>query len=149
MPEMKRKVIAYITWGNALLVFRQPAYPEAGVQVPAGTIEPGEMPVAAALREAGEETGLSGLALIAQLGEQVYDMAPFGKNEWHHRTFFHLRCTETPPRTWRHMEASPSDGSDPIAFDFFWAQLPAGAPLIAAHDAYLPALLRSLGLTSE
>jgi hypothetical protein len=36
---MKNKVIAYITQGKRLLVFRHTQAPEAGIQVPGGTIE--------------------------------------------------------------------------------------------------------------
>lgn len=148
MPTVKEKVVAYITWGNALLVFSHPDFPEAGIQVPAGTMEPGESPEAAALREALEETGLDGLALVVPLGEYLYDITPFGKDELHHRHFFHLRCTEPAPQTWRRHEQSPSDGGGPIAFDFFWAPLPDGVPpLLAGQDALLPALLRSLRIS--
>jgi len=38
------KVVAYITQGDRPLVFSHPLCPEAGVQVPAGTIEEGEAP---------------------------------------------------------------------------------------------------------
>src|SRR5690348_7609122 len=124
MPKLIHKVLAYITWeetlltphsaaggrdqaafgvGNHranLLVFSHPDFPEAGIQVPAGTIEPGEGPEVAVLREAFEETGLSGLKLVAPLGEQLRDVTPFGKDELQHRYFFHLRCDESPPRTW-------------------------------------------------
>jgi 8-oxo-dGTP pyrophosphatase MutT (NUDIX family) len=149
MPALIHKVLAYITWGDKLLVFSHPDFPEAGIQVPAGTIEPDEEPEAAALREAFEETGLTGLALVAPLGERMRDVTPFGKDELHHRYFFHLRYDEMPPQTWRHWEEFPSDGSERVAFDFFWAQLPDGVPpLIADHDACLPALLRSMGLPS-
>jgi 8-oxo-dGTP pyrophosphatase MutT (NUDIX family) len=173
MPKLIRKVLAYITWEDTLLtphaaacgmnqaafgvgnhranllVFSHPDFPEAGIQVPAGTIEPGEEPEAAVLREAFEETGLIGLTLVAPLGERMRDVTPFGKDELHHRYFFHLRYDETPPQTWRHWEEFPSDGSERVAFDFFWAQLPDGVPpLIAGHDAHLLALLRSMGLPS-
>ena len=147
MAALKRKAFAYITWEHALLVFRHVDFPEAGIQVPAGSIEPGESAEAAALRETFEETGLADFMLVAPLGEQVYDMTPFGKDEIHHRTFFHLRCAEAPQRTWRHLEQARSDGGEPIAFEFFWAPLPGGVPpLIAGHNALLPALLRALGL---
>ena len=150
MPTLKQKAFAYITYGDSLLVFSHPDFPEAGIQVPAGTIEPGEEPGAAALREAYEETGLSGLRLVTPLGEQVRDATPFGKDEVHHRYFFHLRCTETPPQTWRHWEESPSDGSERVAFDFFWAPLPDGVPpLIAGHDAYLPLLIQHTRVREE
>jgi 8-oxo-dGTP pyrophosphatase MutT (NUDIX family) len=58
LPITKRKALAYITWGNSLLVFRHPHVPAAGIQVPGGTIEEGESPEEAVLREAIEETGL-------------------------------------------------------------------------------------------
>ena len=47
MPTLKQKALVYITWGDKLLVFSHPDFPEAGIQVPAGTIEPGEEPGAA------------------------------------------------------------------------------------------------------
>ena len=36
--------------------------------MPAGTIEPHELPADAVLREAGEETGLAGLRIVNYLG---------------------------------------------------------------------------------
>ena len=68
MPALKHKAFAYITHERRLLVFSHPNHPEAGIQVPAGTVEPGETPHAAALREAAEEIGLSA-ERIAVLGE--------------------------------------------------------------------------------
>ena len=43
---VKRKVFAYITHRCHLLVFWHVDVPEAGIQVPAGTVEPGESPAA-------------------------------------------------------------------------------------------------------
>jgi 8-oxo-dGTP pyrophosphatase MutT (NUDIX family) len=43
-------------------------HPYAGIQLPAGTIEPGEAPEAAALREAHEETGLTAFAAVERRG---------------------------------------------------------------------------------
>ena len=48
---MVSKVLAYIVRGDELLVFRHRDYPEAGLQVPAGTIEQGECSRSAVLRE--------------------------------------------------------------------------------------------------
>jgi 8-oxo-dGTP pyrophosphatase MutT (NUDIX family) len=48
-----------------LLLFE---HPSAGIQVPAGTVEVGEDPQAAAFREGKEESGLSDLKLEAYLG---------------------------------------------------------------------------------
>lgn len=146
MPVLKHKVFAYITHGRRLLVFRHPESPEAGIQVPAGTVQPGEDLEAAVLREATEETGRTDLVLVRFLGEEVRDRSDVGRDEIHHRHFYHLRCTGDPPATWRHWETDPSDGSPgPIPFDFFWAPLPDGVPeLIAGHGKLLPQLLASL-----
>ncbi len=143
---VKRKAFAYITHKCRLLVFRHVDVPEAGVQVPAGTIEPGESPAQAMMREAREETGLADLALGRFLGEAVYIMhdAPelCTPVEWHHRFFFHLRCLGEPPPTWRHAELHGLDGAaDSIAFEFFWADLPDCVPaLIADHDQFVSLL---------
>ena len=71
------KVIAYITCGDKLLVFSHPRYPEAGIQVPAGTVEEGEPLEEAVLREAREETGLKGLRTQSYLGVREYDLSAF------------------------------------------------------------------------
>lgn len=69
---MLEKVTAFITRpspsGTELLLFH---HPHAGVQIPAGTVEPGEPPSHAALREAAEETGLDDLHIIQYLGSIV------------------------------------------------------------------------------
>jgi 8-oxo-dGTP pyrophosphatase MutT (NUDIX family) len=71
-----RKVTAFITRGSGadggLLVFRHTA---SGVQVPAGTVEPGESFEDAVLREALEETGLADLKIVRFLGVRPYDLS--------------------------------------------------------------------------
>jgi 8-oxo-dGTP diphosphatase len=139
---VRHKVFAYITHGDRLLLLAHPQAPEAGIQVPAGTLEPGESPEAGALREAWEETGLPDLTLVRFLGEQRRDMRDFDIAAVHQRYFFHLRCGGDPPARWRHWEAAPSDGSaGPIEFELYWARL-AGEipPLMADHDWALPQL---------
>ncbi|MBN2310168.1 MAG: NUDIX domain-containing protein [Candidatus Hydrogenedentes bacterium] len=125
--RLKHKAFAYITHGNRLLVFDHVHYPEAGTQVPAGTILPGECPEAAVLREAEEETGLTGLRLVGFLGE--VDFVVRSRNEVHRRRFYHLACTGPPPESWTHYERSPSDGTtEPILFKLYWVDLPGGLP---------------------
>ncbi|MEL6310143.1 MAG: NUDIX domain-containing protein, partial [Chloroflexota bacterium] len=84
-----RKAFAYITHGRKLLVFEQPDAPEAGIQVPAGSIEPNEAPADAARREAHEETGLKNLRLVRWFGQHTYDMSR-GKPVLHLRNYYRL-----------------------------------------------------------
>lgn len=62
------KVTAFITRatesGRELLVF---LHPTAGLQVPAGTVETGETPEAAVLRETAEEAGLHSVSIVERL----------------------------------------------------------------------------------
>lgn len=146
MPILIPKVFAYITHGHRLLVFRHVDFPKAGIQVPAGTIQPSEHPEEAVLREAYEETGLSDFSEVHFLGEQIRDMADFRRGEIHQRYFYHLPYAGDPPTTWRHSENDPSDGAaKPIMFEFFWANLPDKVPeLIADHDQFISGLLKRL-----
>src|SRR5437588_461167 len=68
------KVTAFITKQEGetkeLLVFQ---HPNAGVQVPAGTVEAGEDIEQAVLRETFEETGLEAVQLICKLDTQLLD----------------------------------------------------------------------------
>ena len=115
--------------------------------MPAGTVEPGEHPDAAVLREAAEETGLPNLTTAYLLGEQRGLPDP-KRDEIHDRFFYHLPYGRDPSETWRHGEFDPSDGTRLlIPFDFFWADLPDGVPeLHAGQGAFLPALLERLRL---
>ncbi|MGC9350294.1 MAG: NUDIX hydrolase [Anaerolineae bacterium] len=140
--EFQRKAYAYITHEGRLLVFRHTDFPEAGIQVPGGTVEPGEDPAQAVMREACEETGLTELRLVAFLGEAHKPGELPGPD--HRRYFYHLICGGTPPERWVHYEMNPSDGSPaPIEFEFFWVTLPDDVPVLSgALDEMLPALCR-------
>jgi ADP-ribose pyrophosphatase YjhB (NUDIX family) len=124
-----QKVIAYITHGDELLVFEEPDFPEAGTQVPGGTLESQELPAAGVMREASEETGLQDLRLVRSLGT-VTHTASSGKEVVRH--FFHLVAGERKAEVWEHWEASPSTGGPPIRFRFRWVNLHA-VPLLAAE----------------
>lgn len=69
MPDLLEKVTALIVRpsgeGHDLLLFE---HPFAGIQIPAGTVEPGETPAAAVIRETLEETGLVHVAIRQELG---------------------------------------------------------------------------------
>lgn len=149
MATIKRKVFAYITHGDRLLIFRHRDAPEAGLQVPAGTVEPGEKLDDAVVREAFEETGLVGLRLAHYLGERWRDMSDYGLDQLHQRFFYHLEYAATPPETWSHVETDPSDGSEQHVFEFFWARLPDDVPALTGdHDQMLGDLWAALRSTA-
>ncbi|WP_225053676.1 NUDIX hydrolase [Nocardia sp. alder85J] len=62
VKALVRKAVCYIVRDDRLLVHRHPghSWEQVGVQVPAGTVRDGESAADAAIREAGEETGLTG-----------------------------------------------------------------------------------------
>ena len=119
MVNTVKKVAAYITRGDELLVFTHRDFPEAGVQVPAGTVEEGETLDAAVLREVHEETGLPPTAVrnTAFLGRRLWKAGPY----CHDRYFYHLLLTAAVPDTWLHYETSGGK-SEPIAFSFYWVE---------------------------
>jgi 8-oxo-dGTP pyrophosphatase MutT (NUDIX family) len=101
MTEPVGKVTCFIIRmgknGVELLLFE---HPTAGIQIPAGTVDPGEDIESAARREAAEESGLDGLVLIRSLGENdepppsghvlvtkptaVYSRPEVGSFDWAH-----------------------------------------------------------------
>ncbi|MEV0188093.1 NUDIX domain-containing protein [Kitasatospora purpeofusca] len=128
-PEkaVREKALAYVVRDGRLLVFRHidQSYEEVGLQVPAGSIRPGEDPADAALREAREETGLSAFTVVRKLGETTYDITPY-RYEIQHRHVFHLDLAEPTPERWFSRETH--DGTRaPTPFECFWI------PLAAAH----------------
>ena len=139
------KVVAYITKDDHLLVFRHVAS-EAGIQIPAGTLEPGESPNDGVIREAQEETGLDNLRVRRFLGSRDYDMLPYGRAELHRRYYYHLECTSDAPSIWRHLETGGGTAKG-IEFELYWVKLPDQAPkLAAAQGDFLAELGASLRL---
>jgi ADP-ribose pyrophosphatase YjhB (NUDIX family) len=94
-----------------ILAFR---HPSAGHQIVKGTVEPGEAPADAALRELEEESGVTGARIVAELGAS--DAIDEGQ-VWH---FFHCAAGEQPAR-W--VFATQDEGG--LLFSFFWQPLDA------------------------
>ncbi len=143
-----QKAFAYITHENRLLVFEHVHHPEAGIQIPAGTIAEDETPETAVLREAYEETGLVNLNLEAFLGIHEHDRSQYGEEGVHVRHYFHLSCTGIVPESWEHREEDPSEGDEKPLFHLYWVNLDAVPPLIRERDYFIPALrirLRNAG----
>lgn len=126
--RLVRKVVGYVVRDDLLLVFTHDDVPleVAGVQVPAGTIEPDESPAAAVVREVREETGLS-VRVVNALGVERYDVWP-AKPEVHERHFFQLEAVDDDlPVRWSAREEDPSDGGESQRWTCWWM------PLLQAH----------------
>jgi 8-oxo-dGTP pyrophosphatase MutT (NUDIX family) len=138
VPPPAQKVTAYITQGGRLLVFSHIHHPKAGIQVPAGTVAPGESLQEAVLRECREETGLDELEITRYLGAKSYDLADYGMQGVEWRCYFHLECLQRTPETWCHLEMDPSDGSPgPIKFEFFWVRIKDGVPKLSGNLGHM------------
>ncbi len=108
--------------------------------VPAGTIEPGETPPQAAVRELQEETG-RGLGLpLFHFADSVYDMRQY-KPEIHLRSwFFGVATTDDfPPGPWTHVERRAREAD--ILAEFSWTRTSRQDELVAGHADLLPVAL--------
>lgn len=119
---MKHKVLAYITRERSgrreVLVFDHRDFPEAGAQVPAGTVEPGEPVEQALWREIEEEAGLKPgqLRLAGKLAEHV-------EAEWDNlRHVFHLEAVDTLPDAWTHLVRGRGEDQG-LVFQYRWTGL--------------------------
>jgi 8-oxo-dGTP pyrophosphatase MutT (NUDIX family) len=159
LPErfdrLKHKAYIYLTCGRELLVFRQPDQPEVGLQVPGGTVDPGESHLIAARREFREETGLAVTQALDMLGEQTVLFDNAMGRDIHARRLYHARLREGAARRarWEHFEMTPSAGGDPIRFELFWIDISEALALgsrrfFTGFHAPLAELGRRLGRTS-
>jgi ADP-ribose pyrophosphatase YjhB (NUDIX family) len=93
-----RRVVAYVLRGRELLVFEHCDFPDAGTQVPAGTVEDDEAPSVAVVREVHEETGASA-RLVRELG---FTDAIAPRGEPRRNCFFELETDESRD-AWEHV----------------------------------------------
>ncbi|MFK0094561.1 NUDIX domain-containing protein [Pseudomonas sp. NPDC090592] len=103
-------VVLSSTLPRKILLFRHPL---AGVQLVKGTIEKGETPATAALRELSEESGIANAQVVQDLG--CWDAEHLGQ-VWS----FHLcQVEDALPEQWSH-QTQDDHGH---LFTFFWATL--------------------------
>lgn len=140
------KAHVYIVHGGRLLVLREIGHADSGVQVPGGTLDPGESPEAGARREVAEETGREDLVIDGYLGSHIWNY------QWRHvagryrRHFFFGRFRGAVPERWSHWEMTPSDGGAPFAMQFYFVPFATGRPRLSlGYGGKLPTLRSRLG----
>jgi 8-oxo-dGTP diphosphatase len=117
----RRRVVAYITrerdGRTELLVFDHRDHPNAGTQVPAGRLDPGEDLEAGLRREIEEETGLRNIRSIQELAgfEDHYQ----SRYENHG---FHVVLDEDAPDEWDHVVVGQGDDAG-LTFQFRWVAI--------------------------
>ncbi len=124
-----------------LLVFHHPG--DRGMQLPKGTIEPGEAPEHAVRRELLEESGIDYTGELVPLGTIDRDCeAGVEGNKHRHPQRWHLflmRAQGALPETFDHV-AVGSPEEEGLVFSFSW--LAADAPLDGFTAPYVRVILR-------
>ena len=133
-------MLAYITRSREgkkeLLVFRQQHLEEPPLEVPGGTVDPGETLEAAVLREVAEESGLVALTPHGLVGTAYF----LWEGTLHHRHFYHFTAMEEAPDTWSHTVTA---GEEDLGLVFLYHWLPleeAAATLGYEMGRFLPSL---------
>ena len=143
MPyKVKNKVFAYIIRKKGdkleMLIFRHRDFPEAGLQVPAGTIENGEDKISALRREVQEESGLETFKQITFLGTQQFIAT--SKQEIHHRFFYQMLIEDSIPDEFEHIVSGNGLDKD-LVFIYKWVEVLRLPKLIAEHDHFIKEII--------
>jgi 8-oxo-dGTP diphosphatase len=117
----RRRVLAYVTRERSgtreLLVFEHRDIPDAGVQVPAGRLEPDEELEGGLRRELEEEAGLTAVRVVRELPgfEDHYE----SRYENHG---FHVVLDERAPDEWEHVVTGDGDDAG-LTFLYRWVPI--------------------------
>ncbi|PAF20828.1 hypothetical protein CHH49_14955 [Terribacillus saccharophilus] len=135
---MVEKVLAYIISirNNTyqMLVHEHKDMPEAGLQVPGSTVDPGEDLVVALQREVFEESGLHDLS-----ASELVASAPFlhpEKQELQLRHFYLIQTKQQLPGTWDH-HVFGKGVDNGLVFRYTWYDFTSIPPLAASQDQFL------------
>lgn len=131
------RVAAYVIRHRAvpeLLVFDHLGMSQAGTQVPAGGVHPGEELEQAVLREVAEETGLLTASVIRPI--TVEDKPHPDTRQPRRTTYFHLQAPATTADAWHHTVHGDGDDAG-LTFACHFLPLPLEQSLADDQDAWL------------
>lgn len=130
---MRQRVLAYVTrqreGRTELLVFDHRDHPEAGTQVPAGRLDPGETLEQGLLRELHEEAGLDDVRIVREL-EILGTWADGSRYENH---AFEIHLDREVPDTWEHEVHGDGDDAG-LVFVYRWAPVESALELWGGRD---------------
>lgn len=131
MEKPKQKILAYITRisesKKELLVFVHQQYPEAGIQVPSGTVEKNENLESAFRREVFEESGLKIVNLPQFIGSYSYFRKDIQQLQM--RNVFHCQLTQPVADRWSHRVSGKGEDQN-LIFEYYWVELDQAATLL-------------------
>jgi 8-oxo-dGTP diphosphatase len=135
---MKQKVLAYIIrvhdGEKQLLLLLHRDYPEAGIQVPGGTVEPGEAFESALLREVYEETGLTNVKIIKKLTDCIFFNTY--KQEEQERHVYLLDTVSDTKEEWEHVVEGEGEDKG-LVYKFIWSPIDNLPMLRSDHGNYI------------
>jgi 8-oxo-dGTP pyrophosphatase MutT (NUDIX family) len=134
------RVVAYVTrerdGRRELLVFDHRDHPDAGTQVPAGRLEPGEDLEAGLARELHEEAGLDHVRIVRRLGE--FDGEALGHGVGYRNHVYELEAP-TARDGWEHMVLGNGDDAG-LVFVYRWEPITPDLCLWGGRDPVLELL---------
>ncbi|MDM5188303.1 NUDIX domain-containing protein [Bacillus sp. DX4.1] len=140
----KKKVYAYITRKKdgvmQLLVFTHRDMPDAGAQVPGGTVDERETLKEAVLREVFEEAGLSHIFIERFIDDYIIYVKEKQEYEKHH--FFHITLLTDIKDTWDHA-VSAGEEDQGLVFSYKWIDV-TKAPILAGKQGEFVHMLEEM-----
>lgn len=131
-----QKACAYITRNDSeLLVFEGPGH--EGLQIPKGTVEPGEDPREAVVREIIEESGLATVESLRHLITDVWKRRESPPKRYV-RNFYEVSVYESRD-SWSHTVTGTGEERG-ATFEYSWVDLPCEAEFALDLDDYLHTL---------
>jgi 8-oxo-dGTP pyrophosphatase MutT (NUDIX family) len=136
---VRKRVVAYVTQGRKLLVFDH----GGTTQLPAGRVDAHESLEDGLVREVEEETGLTGIRVVAELADAPEFERLYGPGA--HRSYaFHAISEQETPEAWDHHVTGTGMDAD-IVYPCRWVPLDDCPPLWGDADPLVERLRVSIG----